>query len=550
MESEATTTAYELDRIRRRSSAGAAPAPFGLTAMTPVDNAVEDDDEVLEASIEPAMTRASRRSSRSADSPLAFKSLALTPMPVAPITPPDTPSKGISIPTPDPFAPGLAHSLPPTPGEAPDPFGSDTEHDAGATEETIVALPPVDRGAQAWSFLIAATCIEAVIWGLPYSVGVFHEYWVSTLFGPEATSTLTLASTLQTGLLFFSGALLGPLFAAFPWYERQIQLAGLALSTSGLIASAYATKPWHLLLTMGVMYPCSAATYLPCATNIFEWFVAKRGLATGIMYGGTGAGGTIYPFVVTALLHRFGYRATMLSIAVSYCILVAAGLFFTKRRVPLVRRVGAIKKRVRPKPDWVFVRTRAWCIGTTFMTLSSLGNFIPLLWTPSYARQVGIKTPSPAALVAMMNGVSVIGNLVSGSISDYVQPRYSVFAYSVVAAAACAGLWGFGTSAGALTGFVIVWGLTGQCLCGFWARMISTIARDDPAVPQIAFSAFISLKGIGAFTSGPISTALLKIDGFRGAGGAYGDTNFGVLIIFTAAMTLIGAIPMLAFPTS
>ncbi len=211
MEPEAATTAYELNPIRRRSSAAAGPAPFGLTAMTPVDNAVEDDDEVIEASIEPTVPRASRRASRGAEAPLAFKTLALTPMPTPlPITPPDTPDKGVTLPATDPFAPGLGPSLPPTPMEAADPFGSDTEHEAGATEDTMMALPPVDRGAQAWGFLVAATAIEAVIWGLPYSVGVFHEYWVSTLFGPEATSTLTLASTLQTGLLFFSGALLGP----------------------------------------------------------------------------------------------------------------------------------------------------------------------------------------------------------------------------------------------------------------------------------------------------------------------------------------------------
>lgn len=301
---------------------------------------------------------------------------------------------------------------------------------------------------------------------------------------------------------------------------------------------------------MCVQTRLTSATYLPCATNIFEWFVAKRGLATGIMYGGTGAGGTVYPFVVTALLARFGYRATMLSIAVSFAILVAGSLFFTKRRVPLIKRVGATKRRVRPKPDWAFLHTRAWWIGVVFMSVSSLGNFIPLLWTPSYAAQIGAKSPSGAALVAMMNGVSVLGNLVSGSISDHIQPRLSVFVYSTIATVACLALWGFGTSAPVLTGFVILWGISGQCLCGFWARMISTIAKDDPAVPQIAFSVFISLKGIGAFTSGPISTALLKIDAFRGAGGAYGANNFGVLIIFTAAMTFLGGLPMLAFPTT
>lgn len=299
---------------------------------------------------------------------------------------------------------------------------------------------------------------------------------------------------------------------------------------------------------MGVMYPCSAATYLPCATNIFEWFVAKRGMATGIMYGGTGAGGTVYPFVVTALLHRFGYKVTMLSIAVSFAILVASGLFFTKRRVPLVKKIGATKRRIRPKPNWSFINTRAWWLGVLHMSISCLGNFIPLLWMPSYAAKIGATNPNGAGLVSILNGVSVVGNLISGSLSDHIQPRWSVFLYSTVASIACLALWGYGTSSLMLTGFVVLWGISGQCMCGFWARMISTISRDDPAVPQIAFSAFISIKGIGAFTSGPISTALLKFEPFRGARGAYGSTNFGALIIFTAAMTFLGGIPMLGFP--
>lgn len=32
------------------------------------------------------------------------------------------------------------------------------------------------------------------------------------------------------------------LFAAFPWYERHIQLAGLVISTAGLVSSAFVTK--------------------------------------------------------------------------------------------------------------------------------------------------------------------------------------------------------------------------------------------------------------------------------------------------------------------
>lgn len=76
-------------------------------------------------------------------------------------------------------------------------------------EHSIAALPPVDRGRGAWLFLAAATLMEACVWGLPYSIGVMHAYWSTQLF-PGAESTLTLASTLMSGLLLLAGALVGP----------------------------------------------------------------------------------------------------------------------------------------------------------------------------------------------------------------------------------------------------------------------------------------------------------------------------------------------------
>ena len=74
----------------------------------------------------------------------------------------------------------------------------------------IPALPPVDGGRQAWSFLVAATTMEMLIWGLPFAVGVLHEYWLSTLFKGQGEGTITLAATLQTGLLYMSTAAFGP----------------------------------------------------------------------------------------------------------------------------------------------------------------------------------------------------------------------------------------------------------------------------------------------------------------------------------------------------
>jgi hypothetical protein len=61
----------------------------------------------------------------------------------------------------------------------------------------ITQLNRSDQGRQAWSFLVAATLIEVIVWGLPFSVGVLHEYWVNELFaGQGKEGTLTTAATL------------------------------------------------------------------------------------------------------------------------------------------------------------------------------------------------------------------------------------------------------------------------------------------------------------------------------------------------------------------
>lgn len=86
-----------------------------------------------------------------------------------------------------------------------------SEHDVESTSgDFIPALPPVDKGTAAWSFLVAATIMEMLIWGLPFAVGILHEYWLSTLFRGEGESTITLAATLQTGLLYMSTAAFTP----------------------------------------------------------------------------------------------------------------------------------------------------------------------------------------------------------------------------------------------------------------------------------------------------------------------------------------------------
>ncbi|BEI96949.1 hypothetical protein CcaverHIS631_0205380 [Cutaneotrichosporon cavernicola] len=342
-------------------------------------------------------------------------------------------------------------------------------------------------------------------------------------------------------------AAIGPLFTMFPQYTKHMQVVGMAVASVGLVSSAFVTSAGQLIVTLGVLYPFAGALYLPCATMIYEWFHARRGLATGIMFGGTGVGGTIFPFVTTALLHRFGYKATMISIGLAFAVVNSIALYFVKRRIPVPRRsIKATLKKDR-NTDWSFWKHRSIWLATAIILSTSMGNFLPSLWMPSYAEAIHAHSPDGTALVAIMNAASVLGNTITGYLSDRLPTRIVVTLSCILASFACLALWGLGTSQG-LVGFSVVWGVTALSMVGTWSKMITIISKDDPTLPTFSFSFFTVLKGVGNLTSGPISTALLS-KGPIGGKGAYGATNYGGLLIYTGVMAFIGGVPALFFPT-
>lgn len=155
---------------------------------------------------------------------------------------------------------------------------------SSATERETVPLAPQDQG-YAWIFLAAALAVETLAWGFSFSVGIFHEYWTTELFpGPSNASTLTLASTLMTGVMYMTAVLASPLYTRYPEWRWYLQYGGLALSVSGIVASAFVTQAWQLLITAGLLYPVGGCIYyVNAATLIFEWFNRHRGLAGAVM---------------------------------------------------------------------------------------------------------------------------------------------------------------------------------------------------------------------------------------------------------------------------
>lgn len=49
----------------------------------------------------------------------------------------------------------------------------------------------------------------------------------------------------------------------------------------------------------------------PIISFVNEWWVARKGMAFGIVSAASGASGVFMPFVIEALLNRYGYVTTL-----------------------------------------------------------------------------------------------------------------------------------------------------------------------------------------------------------------------------------------------
>ena len=91
--------------------------------------------------------------------------------------------------------------------------------------------------------------------------------------------------------MYIGSVLVFMLLKKQPRFTPYCNLLGPILMACGLVAASFATTAWHLLLTQGVLYGLGGTLMYPaCILYLEEWFVAKKGLAFGIMWAGTPTG--------------------------------------------------------------------------------------------------------------------------------------------------------------------------------------------------------------------------------------------------------------------
>lgn len=95
----------------------------------------------------------------------------------------------------------------------------------------------------------------------------------------------------------------------------------------------------------------------------------------------------------------------------------------------------------------------------------------------AYADDLKLRHLNGTALIAILNAATIPGNILLGYFSDY-SIRAVIIVSCIGSALGCAFLWGFGTNAGMLVAFAIVYGLLGSSFQCLWSNMIGVISSE------------------------------------------------------------------------
>ena len=274
--------------------------------------------------------------------------------------------------------------------------------------------------------------------------------------------------------------------------------------------------------------------YYPILSMIDEWWVARRGLAYGILCGASGVSGAVMPLIVERLLSKYGYPTTLRAIAVAIFICTGPLIPLLRGRLPETQ-AGSSVGRI----DWTFMKKPLFWIYNLSNLMYGLGYFFPSLFLPSYATALGLVGWQGALLLTVMSVSQVLGQFTFGYLSDgKVKLNYLITSSMLASSIVTFACWGIARSFGLLLVFAIIFGFFGAGYTAMWARMVTAVT-EEPSSSLVAFSVFCFGKGVGNILAGPISGQLIVPVVHVPS---YGVVKFSTLVIFTGVTMALSAV--------
>ncbi len=268
-------------------------------------------------------------------------------------------------------------------------------------------------------------CTMLLMFGTFYAFGVFFKP-LSTEFAwtrTEVSGAYSLAAFLSGLLAIVMGRLtdrFGP--------RIVMTLCGFLLGLGYLLMSQVSAI-WQLYLFYGVVIGVGmSGAFVPPLSTVARWFVKRRGIMTGFVIAGIGIGTLIIPPAANWLIESRGWSTAYIvigAIALVFIILIAQFLRLDPRKMGLLpdgEKKGAAGLDLPARGFSFREAMGSWQLWVLFAILFCFGYCVHtvIAHIANHVTDLGISAAVAASVLAVVGGLSIVGRIVTGSITDRV----------------------------------------------------------------------------------------------------------------------------------
>lgn len=231
---------------------------------------------------------------------------------------------------------------------------------------------------------------------------------------------------------------------------RPVVTSALLLVALGSGLTVFMTASWQLLLLWGVCVGLGTGSMSMAfvATVSTRWFVARRGLVSGVLTAANATGQLIFLPVVAALATHHGWRSASVTVSIAALAVVPLVLLFLRDHPhdldllaygatdadpgpPRAERIGSgaatalstLATAARTRVFWLLAASFAICGATTNGLIGT--HFIPA------AQDHGMPATTAAGLLALVGVFDIGGTIASGWLTDRYDPRVLLVGYYI-----------------------------------------------------------------------------------------------------------------------
>lgn len=261
-------------------------------------------------------------------------------------------------------------------------------------------------------------------------------------------SHATISTAVSINLVLFG--LFSPFAAALMqrFGIMRVMSVALVLLAVGSGSTVFMTEPWQLWLLWGVLVGVGAGSLSMTlvATLVGRWFVARRGLVTGILTAAGATGQLVFLPLIAHLAGEYGWRVSALVVAGGAIVVLPLVLLAIRdhpHRVgleaygatphtptpaepsrsgnPAAMALGSLRRAMQHRTFWLLAGGFAICGASTNGLVGT--HFVPA------AHDHGMPLTTAASLLALVGLFDIGGTVLSGWLTDRLDPRWLLLVY-------------------------------------------------------------------------------------------------------------------------